>query len=298
MQVLFEIDSQESIILAKTYSIIGKYFRQITSEIGNGEMILRCAGLSSLVEDYRSELTPYYMNGPWRNENPTYNPVKAAFDICMKIQSNKQALGNFLKEVFDRVRYIDNSDYLILRNYLEIVGYELVREQIEDDYDDDSYKYYLTVSSSGVYERQEDKSSLLTGLQQKHSDLVPYYLEAISNYGNSEYKSCIDNCRSIFEGFFKKLDPTNDYSKGILAATGECIIDESNVEIKSIKKIFSYWINKRKGANRYRVFVSLYSAMSGLGTHGEEMPKKEDALMFLRISEDVLIWCMHHGVGF
>lgn len=38
--------------------------------------------------------------------------------------------------------------------------------------------------------------------------------------------------------------------------------------------------------------------MSGLGTHGEEIPTKEDTLMFLRMTEDVLIWCLHHNVGF
>lgn len=238
------------------------------------------------------------MNGTWKNDNPGYNPINAAFDICIKIESNKQALGNFLKEIFDRVRRIDDSDYEILKNYLEIIGYELVREHIDDEYDYDRYKYSLTVSSTGVYERQEDKSLLLTRLEQKHSDLAPYYLEAISNYGNSEYKSCVDNSRSVFEGFFKKLDSANDYAKGILAATGEHVVDESSTELTSIKKIFTYWIDKKKGANRYRIFVSMYSAMSGLGTHGEEMPTKEDALMFLRITEDILIWCMHHGVGF
>ena len=86
----------------------------------------------------------------------------------------------------------------------------------------------------------------------------------------------------IDPGFFKKLDSANDYAKGILAATGEHVVDESSTELTSIKKIFTYWIDKKKGANRYRIFVSMYSAMSGLGTHGEEMPTKEDALMFLR----------------
>ena len=143
--------------------------------------------------------------------------------------------------------------------------------------------------SAGVVERQEDKSFLIKALEQHHSDLLRYYLEAISNYGNSEYKSCIDNSRSVFEGFFKKIDTENEYSKGILCATGEIVIDNSNTQLSSIN---------RKGANRYRVFVSLYSAMSGLGTHGEEIPTKEDALMFLRMTEDVLIWCLHHNVGF
>ena len=295
---MFEMDSQEKIILAKTYSIIGKYFSQAISEAGDGEMILRCAGLSSLVEEYKNELTPYYMNGTWKNENQGFNPVNACFSICTEIESNKQALGNFLKEIFSRVINIEQSDYIILKNYLEIIGYELTKERIEDEYYNDYYKYNLTVLLAGVVERQEDKSFLIKALEQHHSDLLRYYLEAISNYGNSEYKSCIDNSRSVFEGFFKKIDTENEYSKGILCATGEIVIDNSNTQLSSIKKIFNYWIENRKGANRYRVFVSLYSAMSGLGTHGEEIPTKEDALMFLRMTEDVLIWCLHHNVGF
>lgn len=182
---MFELDSQEKIVLAKTYSIIGKYFRQAISESGDGEIILRCAGLSALVDEYRTELTPYYMNGTWKNENQGFNPVNACFSICTEIESNKQALGNFLKEIFDRVRNIDESDYVILKNYLEIIGYELTKEHIEDDYHYDYYKYNLTLLSPGVIERQEDKSHLLVALEQMHSDILPYYLEAISNYGNS-----------------------------------------------------------------------------------------------------------------
>lgn len=295
---MYEIDSQEKIILAKTYDLMGKYFRQVTSEIGDGDRILRCAGLSSLVGEYIYEITPFIMNGTWKNPNHGYNPENACFNICNSIESNKQALGLFLKEVFSRVTSIENEDYNQLVNYLEMIGYELVREQIQDEYFDEKYKYSLTPASNGVFSRQEDKSILLVNLQQKHSELVPYYLEAISNYGNAEYKSCVDNSRSIFEGFFRKMDVDNDYAKGILTVTGEQVVDESNTNLLSIKKIFTHWINKKNGANRYRLFVTMYSAMSGLGTHGEELPSKEDALMFLRITEDILLWCLHHGAGF
>ncbi|WP_333651758.1 hypothetical protein [Lacrimispora sp.] len=296
---MFQMDSQEQIVLSKTYDIIGKYFRRITSEVGDYERILRCAGLSALVDEYRSELTPYYMNGQWKNDHLGYNPVNACFSICMAIESNKQALGSFLKEIFDRTREIDESDYSVLKNYLEVIGYELTKEVVErDEYSYDSHKYALTVSSAGAMERQGEKSFLLQALQQSHLDIVPLYLEAISNYGNSEFKSCVDNSRSLLEGFFKKFDTNQDYAKGILAATGESVIDNSNTPLTSIKRIFTHWIENRKGANRYRLFVTMYSAMSGLGTHGEELPTKEDALMFLRMTEDILMWCMQHGVGF
>ena len=294
---MFQLDSQEKIVLAKTYSILGKYFDRAIQQVKSGEIILRCAGLSSIIERYRENLTPYYMNGPWKNDNPNYTPIKTCCDICQEIESNKKALGNFLKEIFDRTNRMEENDFLMLNNYLEILGYELKREHIEDNYENDLYKFSLIQFSNGAVERQEDKTILVKVLKDKHSDLIQYYLEAISNYGNSEYKSCVDNTRSLFEGFFKKVDINNDYAKGILSATGEIVIDESSTQLVSMKKIFNYWLEKHKGANRYRLFVSMYSAMSGLGTHGEEVPSKEDDLMFLRMTEDILIWCFQNNIG-
>ena len=294
---MFQLDSQEKIVLAKTYSILGKYFDRAIQQVKSGEIILRCAGLSSIIERYRENLTPYYMNGPWKNDNPNYTPIKTCCDICQEIESNKKALGNLLKEIFDRTNRMEENDFLMLNNYLEILGYELKREHIEDNYENDLYKFSLIQFSNGAVERQEDKTILVKVLKDKHSDLIQYYLEAISNYGNSEYKSCVDNTRSLFEGFFKKVDINNDYAKGILSATGEIVIDESSTQLVSMKKIFNYWLEKHKGANRYRLFVSMYSAMSGLGTHGEEVPSKEDALMFLRMTEDILIWCFQNNIG-
>lgn len=77
--------------------------------------------------------------------------------------------------------------------------------------------------------------------------------------------------------------------KGILIATDEHIIDNGS-ELKSKKKIFTYWLNNNKGGNRYRIFATLYSAMSGLGAHGEDNPVQEDALMILRMTEDIFLW--------
>ena len=183
---MFQLDSQEKIVLAKTYSILGKYFDRAIQQVKSGEIILRCAGLSSIIERYRENLTPYYMNGPWKNDNPNYTPIKTCCDICQEIESNKKALGNFLKEIFDRTNRMEENDFLMLNNYLEILGYELKREHIEDNYENDLYKFSLIQFSNGAVERQEDKTILVKVLKDKHSDLIQYYLEAISNYGNSE----------------------------------------------------------------------------------------------------------------
>jgi hypothetical protein len=295
---MFEMDSQEQIVLAKTYEKMGKCLRKAIGERnGYGRIILECSGLGELVEEFKDALTPVRYNEQWENDNVSYNPVEACFKICRKIESNKQALGCFLKEIFSRVREIDEDDFQELKNYMEIIGYDLTHSEKKDEYGYSEHKYNLSPLSTGSHERQEDKSHLLLALNQNHSDILPHYLEAISTYGNSEYKSCVNNCRTLFEKFFKKFDTVNssDYAKGILEVTGEKII-ESGEEKTSINKIFRHWIEKHEGANRYRLFVTLYSAMSGLATHGEEVTTKEDALMCLRLTEDVLIWCMQHGV--
>lgn len=54
--------------------------------------------------------------------------------------------------------------------------------------------------------------------------------------------------------------------------------------------ILKYWKVNKKGFNRTRLFITMYSMLSGLGPHGEETPSREDALMCLRITEDILIW--------
>lgn len=84
-------------------------------------------------------------------------------------------------------------------------------------------------------------------LEMHHADLVILYDEAITNFGSGQYVSCIENCRSLLENFFKKLDTINGYYvKGILAATGESIID-NGAQLTSIKKIYTYWIDNKKG---------------------------------------------------
>lgn len=88
----------------------------------------------------------------------------------------------------------------------------------------------------------------------------------------------------------------NDYVKGILNATGETIT-ENGVQLTSIKKIYTYWINNKKGANRFRLFQTMYSVMSGLGTHHEDVASKEDALLLLRYVEDCMLWCFRKGIN-
>lgn len=294
MDVVF--DSKERIARSNIYSSFGKLLRRCTQNNNDGEILLCEAGLSSLVDEYSFRLNPHWFNRGYKNKNDQYNPEYVCLSICQAIESSEEALLRFLNTILKHIRQIEEDELSRLTNYLSIIGYEINICEKVDEYGTD-YEYSLVPSSDGNTERSSDISYLRTMLTAHHSDLIHLYDEATTNFGNAQYVSCIDNCRSLFEGFFKKLDPvSNDYAKGILAATGESIVDNGAI-LTSIKKIYTYWIDNRCGANRFRLFQTMYSAMSGLGTHHEDTPTREDALLLFRFVEDTLLWCFRKGIG-
>jgi len=249
-----------------------------------------------LVEEYSFRLNPFWYNKGYKNNNDQYNPEYVCLSICQSIESSEEALLRFLNTILNHIRQIEENELSQLTNYLGIIGYEIeVCEKVDEYWTE--HQYSLVPASDGNTERTDDVSYLRTMLNAHHSDLINLYDEATTNFGNAQYVSCIDNCRSLFENFFKKLDPVdNDYAKGILAATGETIIDGGST-LTSINKIYTFWLNKKRGANRYRLFQTMYSVMSGLGTHHEDTPTREDALLLFRFVEDTLLWCFRKGIG-
>ena len=294
MSIVF--DSKERIARSNVYSIFGKLLRRCTQNNDDGEIILCEAGLSSLVDSYSFRLDPNRFNRGYVNDNEQYNPEYVCLSICRSIESSEEALLRFLNTILSHIKQIEHDDLSHLTNYLNILGYEIDVQEKDKDYWTE-YEYSLVPSSDGNIERTSDISYLRNMLSTYHEDLVHLYDEATTNFGNAQYVSCIDNCRSLFEGFFKKLDAVNnDYVKGILTATGETVVD-NGANLTSIKKIYTYWIENRCGANRFRLFQTMYSVMSGLGTHHEDTPTREDALLLFRFVEDTLLWCFRKGIN-
>lgn len=291
------IDSNERIARSNIYSIFGKLLKRQIKNNNDREIILKKAGLSSLLSTYKNQLEPYRFNRGYQNENNDYNPEYACIKICESLEKNEDNLLLFLNTILDGTNKIEEDLKEKLINYLGIIGYEL-EEELKDDYYDDLYAFKLIASVDGVQNRNKDISLMRNELNQYKSDLVGLYDEAISNFGNGQYVSCIENCRSLFENFFKQLDTQNsDYVRGILKATGEHIKDNNGNELTTIKRIYTYWIDNKKGANRFRLFQTMYSVMSGLGTHREDAASREDALLLLRYTEDCLLWCFRKGIN-
>ncbi|MCM3479277.1 hypothetical protein [Caldibacillus thermoamylovorans] len=244
------------------------------------------------MEEYANYFDPYTFKRGYTNKNNFFNPELGMMKLCNKIKFEKELLNEFLNEIFRRLDEIE--DYSLLNqieNCLALLGYDL---QIENT--DLGDKYSLQYLSSGEIERQNDMSVMRKELNLGYPEVLRHYNEALETYSNGNFKSCIDNCRTAYEKVFSTLDNENgNYLKGILIATGEKII-QNGEELDSRKKIFRYWLDNNKGANRYRMMSTLYSSMSGLGAHGEDSPSQEDALMILRMTEDVFLWLIQKNI--
>ena len=191
------IDSNERIARSNIYSIFGKLLKRQIKNNNDIEIILKKAGLSSLLSTYKNQLEPYRFNRGYQNENNDYNPEYACIKICESLEENEDNLLLLLNTILDGTNKIEEDLKEKLINYLGIIGYEL-EEELKDDYYDDLYAFKLIASVDGVQNRNKDISLMRNELNQYQSDLVGLYDEAISNFGNGQYVSCIENCRSLF----------------------------------------------------------------------------------------------------
>ena len=280
MNIIYDNDS--AIAKFKLYEYFGTVFDSAIRKNGDGEAIFYKSGISSLINEYQTIMTPFHYNGQWQNPNPQYNPQRTVVEVFPKLDEKHKFL--FIKSIVENANFYQINQER-LSNHLAVLGYSLT------DSDESKSKYTICQTSKGMAERASDVVLLEKRIKSDYPTLYYIYDEALSTFGNAEYKSCIDNCRTLYEKITSAL--TGDSTdKAALSLSGESIVDGAGIQLTSKDKIFKYWIDKKKGANRYRYFTTLYSVMSGLGTHGEEEPTKADAIMILRALEDVLVWML------
>ena len=281
------MDDFNRIARSNVYIILGKLLDKLIKTNDDGEVILCKAGLSELVEAYSCKLAPYSFNGVYQNTNPFYNPQAVCLSIGKQLEGDQKAMISFFNAILSETHYIEYDILKELISYLEELSLDIISSR-----DFSGQRYSIIALSRGSAERDQDMDYLSKELATKFPSLLLPYNEAIQNYGHGNFLSCIENCRTLLEQFFKAIAPVGgNYIDGMLSATKEDIYTDDK-KLKSREAIFKYWIDKKKGANRFRMFATLYSALSGLGTHGEELPSKEDALLLLRNTEDTLLWCI------
>ena len=103
------IDSNERIARSNIYSIFGKLLKRQIKNNNDREIILKKAGLSSLLSTYKNQLEPYRFHCGYQNGNNDYNPEYACIKICESLEENEDNLLLFLNTILDGTNKIEDD---------------------------------------------------------------------------------------------------------------------------------------------------------------------------------------------
>jgi hypothetical protein len=222
-------------------------------------------------------------------------------EIIEKLEKNSFNENNALLN-----QYASKS-FKRLRNNLNILGldFSFDKEEAAD----------LIILPFEFSDKTEDKSILTEWLETNYPGILTSYEKAISAYGRPDYEATLTHCRSVLTGIFSYSKGESDkWIKGLQVA---CEKDKNLKNIVSPHNISTFKFakksdmtsaeyesldrNKKYNYPRFKTIYQLYSFLSDLGAHITEAPSVNgvpdtetidmcDALMGLRMTEDVLIW--------
>lgn len=191
-----------------------------------------------------------------------------------------------------------DDDFLELRNNLNVLNLDITYSK---------GKLILMPFTEQSLLTSRNPSSLMDWLSREYPSIGELYEEAIDNYMDGEAVSCISNCRNIITGIFSyfKNDGNRSWIKGLQNLSTdtniENVITPNNIAQGSANKGIAFETDNVFKYPRFNLINKLYSLSSDLGAHSTEAPKIDgilhpeettlnDALLCLRMTEDVLIW--------
>lgn len=306
----FKVDNYKDIAIANFADSL-KY-HNIFERLEDVDIFLRKVGISELINEYKYYLSKTVSNGKYINPNPNENFVYGLMGLMKKISSNEEVFYRFILELTKKLesRFYIDSDYVLkeenieilesMKRNLAILGYEFSYEYKKDPlHNEEDVHFKIRILSDGVLNRDEDISFVIGAMKTYNVGIYESYKEAISNYSNGNYASCIRTCREVFENIFKKHSTKNKYDEGILNFTGEKVPNGTEITPRATQTdIFQYSLGvgrfkeRGEGFDFYKLLITFYSFMSSKGGHKSEDVEITDieSLFCLRILEDILIW--------
>lgn len=296
--------NEQEIILAKICAILAKPYFMIKRN-GEFKKYLKCCGLGNYYTENEDYFEPYWYNGTWQNNKEEYNifvGLDNVFTSLLKDGETKK-LSLLIVELGKNINpgiisRVDGSDayqnYLEeLQNLYQLLGYELVIN--EEGFD--------VIPWSGNKEKVADLYGLEQWLLHKYPEIYDAYEGAIDSYANGNYGTCIEACRTTLTGLFSKYKGTDSFAKWFrgVADISEELNDTNMQDIKrhldglGKNELADFFEENASGSyKKTRAIYSIYSMLSDYGTHRQEgnveVPSKEDSLMMLRMTEDIMIW--------
>lgn len=296
--------NEQEIILAKICAILDKRFFLLKK---NGEIkkYMKCCGLGKYYDENEEYFEPFWYNGTWENPRQQYNlfiGLDNVFTSLLKVGDTK-GLSLLLVELGENINsriFYEIEENEVYATYLEelqalyqLIGYDLTLN-------DNSFD---VVPFSGNKEKIVDLYGLEQWLKNMYEEIYDSYEGIINAYASGNYGTCIEACRTTLTGIFSKYKGVESFAKWF-RGTASIAGDLNNNNMPAIKNSLDaigksdlaefFEENAAGNYKKTRAIYSIYSMLSDYGTHRQEgtaeIPSKEDALMMLRMTEDILIW--------
>lgn len=220
--------------------------------------------------------------------------------------------GNYLDEILS---YLDstqrnlilnkycNSSFRVLKCNLNVIGLDVVLYNQEF-----GIQPFIESSSENI----TDLNVISQWLYSNYNNVFKSYEDAKKAYSIGDKVGCITHCRSVITGIFSyKKDDGTEWYRGLQKV---CNSDKNICNIHTAKNIpkIRYEVHSPKVEERYQyprfnLINKLYVFTCDLGAHNNEgningdgeidfeTTVMEDALLALRMTEDVLIWLYQTG---
>ncbi|MCY8233699.1 hypothetical protein [Priestia endophytica] len=221
--------------------------------------------------------------------------------------------------IYEKCRHYDLSGFFGESSDDECI--KLIKEESREDFQTllkslHVLNFDITYSKGGLklipFTEQSNQVSrnpslLDEWLNKNYPSIAEMYQEAINNYSSGESVSCISNCRNIITGLFShfKDNGSKSWIRGLQKLSTDTNIENvkvaNNIMQGSANKNIPFETDNEFNYPRFKLFYQLYSLTSDLGSHSTEAPKIDgvlcpenttmnDALLCLRMTEDILIW--------
>lgn len=327
------MDSIKKIAIANIVSLLVSGNIIETNNNSLWEEILSCSGQRKLYEKYKECLTPHnYHKGEihiFQNKNPQfkefYNGLYGVINSIYSNGSGMNELTELLKIIIDKIKLskvfkIDELKYWDINEYMRNLNEEEYNEFIVDNFSKDFKKFirclnilsldikykneeiFLYQYNRGVSDRLEDVYSVEQWLHDSIPHCEESYNDALNNYAEGRYGSCISDCRVTVTGLFTNFKETSNWFDGIHQIDSNYKNPKNINEPNKMSKI----IKDKSNGNypRFRAIYNIYAMFCDLGAHRNEGEKNNneiilenvniyDALLSLRLTEDILIWAMN-----
>lgn len=299
------------------------------------EEILKRAGQKRLFEIYRENLSPYkYVQGhsqTFRNDNPLfeqfYHGLYSIFEIIYDDGNGMSELTLLLEIIFSYISIyelvdfedIDDDDWYdeieekkcrLRKQWNKNSEYqEFVNEHLEDeakrvirslnilslDLKFEKEDIIVQPYNKGSFERTQKVYSLEQWLHINFPKCEEAYNDALNNFTEGRYGSCIADCRVALTGLFSQFKETENWFNGILNLNHENYKDPEIIKhLNNATKILHDKIDGN--FPRFKAIYKIYGMFCDLGAHRTEGVIEEtlmaDALLSIRFTEDIMIWAM------